>query len=672
MTRHYPRVETHFMVKREFTITNKLGIHARPAAQFVKTANRFSSEVRVLKDDDEVDGKSILGLMMLAAGHGSVITLTAEGDDAENAIQALDSHSQEQIFQGTPVSRGIAIAPVHVTARGFQAPDLYSIHEDAIAQEIRRFEYALGKTRDQLQKLQKKIETISGDEEAKIFEAHVMILNDPSIHQKVSEAIKRRKQNAEFCFYAVMQTLLEAMRRVSDPYLRERTVDIEDVSQRVLRNFKDEDHFSSPNEQHILVAYDLNPSDTAAMDRNKLLGFITEAGSVNSHTAVLARALGIPAIIGLEGAVLNFTSLAPAILDGYTGKITLHPSEETLHFYREELQRRQEARSALDSLKDQESATTDGHHITLSANIEFVSELDLIRQNRAEGIGLYRTEFFLLEGPEPPTEDQQTQIYSSVVQHVAPHGAIIRTLDAGGDKLPAEPLSESEPNPFLGWRGIRVSLSRTGLFKEQLRAILRASAHGKTGIMFPLVSGLSEVRQAREILAQCMAELDHDGIPYDRELEVGAMIEVPSAALMAEEIAQEVDFFSFGTNDLIQYTIAVDRVNHRVANLYKPTHPAVIRLMKMTTDAAKKHGIWSGVCGEMAGDLALTPLLVGLGIDELSVGPHEIPAVRKAIISLDKKECENLAHEALSLPSSPEILVLCEAMAQEKYPELLI
>lgn len=580
--------------------------------------------------------------------------------------------SNEQIFKGIPVSKGIAIGSVHVVGRGLAPPEVYSISARSVPYEIERYTRAVEKTKRQLEKLRERVESLSGEEEGRIFEAHIMILEDRTVTSRVLKSIETRLQNAEYCFYAVIENALESMRRVADPFLRERSSDIEDVGQRVLRNFSSEEPTSNIEEPRILVSYDLNPSDTISMDRSKVLGFVTEAGSVNSHTAILARALGIPAIVGLDGAVLKFTTLAPAILDGYSGKIILYPSLETRKYYDRQMVERREARVALDTLRDKPSDTIDGRHITLSANIEFANELETVKENRAEGIGLFRTEFFLLEGAEPPSEKQQTETYRKVIQGVSPHGVIIRTLDAGGDKLPAEPLSEPEPNPFLGWRGIRVSLARRDFFKEQLRAILRASAHGKVGIMFPLVSGLSEVRIAREIVQECMGELDAAGEAFDPNIEVGAMIEVPSAAIMADEIGEHVDFFSFGTNDLIQYTIAVDRVNPRVADLYKPTHPAVIRLMKMTTDAGRKHKIWTGVCGEMAGDLRFTPILVGLGVDELSVGSNEIPGVRKAILSLDFGRCQEMVEEILTLSSSEQILQKSLQMANEAYPDLLI
>ena len=581
---------------------------------------------------------------------------------------------QEKVIQGTPGSPGIAFGPVHVVARGFSAPDVYKIPESQIENEQARFELALDVTKKQLAELQQHIEKLSDDGTEKIFEAHVMLLEDPSLISKVSQAITTRQQNAEYAFYAVVQNFLESMRRLNDSYFKERAADLDDVCQRVLRNFQLEtSHLpcDRPDHQHILLAYDLSPSDTATIDRSKVQGFATEQGSVNSHTAILARSLGIPAIVGLDNIIINTETLTECILDGYTGKLILSPTAETTRHYQDRADRKQRAIKKLEELREKKTTTQDGHNITLSANIEFTTELPMVKQSGAEGIGLFRTEFYLLEGGEMPDEIEQAKVYGEVAQATRPHQTIIRTLDAGGDKIPVEPLSHPEPNPFLGWRGIRVSLTRTAMFKEQLRAVLRASTQGKLGVMFPMISGLREIRKAKELLKECMDELHQEGIPFDEKIQVGVMIEIPSAALMANEIAREVDFFSIGTNDLIQYTVAVDRINHYVADLYKPTHPAVIRLMDMTVRAAKEHGIWTGVCGEMAGDLLLTPLLVGLGIDELSVGSHKLPSIKKAVRSLSQQECAEMMTEVLTTSSSPSILALSEKMAKLHYPELL-
>lgn len=581
--------------------------------------------------------------------------------------------AEEKVYQGIPASPGIAMAPIHVIARGFSAPEVYQIDEDQVPREQERFRQAVHLTKHQLEELQSRLENLSGDNEQGIFEAHVMMIEDKSLSRKVFEAIESRRQNAEYAFYAVMQTVLEAMRRVPDPYLRERTADIEDVSQRVLRNFEADEspRHQAPDDQHILVAFDLAPSDTVSMNRRHVLGFATEQGSVNSHTAILARAFGVPAVVGIDKAVLNVVALTPAILDGYSGRMILNPTAETREHYARILDQKAKVRSELDAKRGAVTETIDGRAVTVSANMEFIDELPLVRRSGAKGIGLYRTEYLLLDGEEMPDESRQAEIYTRVCKEMSPHNVIIRTLDAGGDKLPIEPLTDPEPNPFLGWRGIRVSLARPGMFREQIRAILRASAHGKAAIMFPMISGLSEIWRSKELIRKCMDELEAEGVPFDPKLPVGAMIEVPAAALCADLLAPEVDFFSIGTNDLIQYTVAVDRVNPHVADLYRPTHPAVIRLIKKTIEAANDNDIWTAICGEMAGDVRLTPLLIGMGVEEFSVGPQQVSTVGQAIRSLSYAECAAMSDEALKHPRSQGILDLSLELARKHYPELL-
>ena len=587
----------------------------------------------------------------------------------------MPQQPKEQIYQGTPVSRGIVFGPVHIAVRGgFSAPEVHSIAESHVAREEARFSEALERTKSQLDQLRSQIESISGsDEDARIFEAHLMVLEDSVLLNKVSDSIKDRLQNAEYCFYAVMQTYLEAMRRIPDPYLRERTVDIEDVCLRVLRNFDPDESAEgeSPNEEHVLVAYDVTPSDTMAMERQNVLGFATEQGSPNSHSAILARSLGIPAVVGLQNAVFNLQALTPCILDGYDGKLIIHPTEETVAHYRQREAEKKAQSVALEQLRESESVTSDGHRITLSANIEFVYELDQVIDSGAEGVGLFRTEFFLLDGAEPPTEEEQTKMYSNVAKRLAPNPVIFRTLDAGGDKLPGEPLTTPEPNPFLGWRGIRFSLARQDLFKEQLRAILRAGVHGNVGVMFPLVTGVTEVRMAKALLVTCIEELAKRGEEFEPNIDVGVMIEVPSAAVVAGRIAQEVDFLSIGTNDLIQYTCAVDRINPKVSTLYQPTHPGVIALIEATVQGGNKAGIWTGLCGEMAADVRFLPLVLGLGVSELSVTTQLLPVVKQAVRSLNYEKCREIADLALTDNTSAEVLARTVKMAEETYPELL-
>ena len=583
--------------------------------------------------------------------------------------------NKEVVIQGTAVSPGLSFAPAHVISRGLQAPEVYPISARNIDREIQRVYKALDNTKLEISKLQKHIEEITQDTEGQIFEAHLMLLSDRTMIKRVEEAIRDRQQNAEFSFYAVLQNYSEAMRRINDPYLAERASDIDDIAQRVIRNFNTDDTCpsgdDSPEHNHIIIAHDFSPSDTASMDRNLSIGFATEQGSINSHTAILARSLGIPAVVGLQGLIIEIQEQSQTILDGYDGKLIINPKPSTIAHYQDIKLQKEAKDRLLDNLRDRQTTTTDGREIVLSANVEFKHEFPLVQTSGAAGIGLFRTEFYLLGKGEIPSEENQYQVYADAATTTHPHQAIIRTLDAGGDKLPVEPLPEPEPNPFLGWRGIRVSLTRIGMFKEQLRAILRASAHGRLGVMFPLVSGIGELMKAKAILQECMDQLDRDGIPYDPGIEVGVMVEVPSAALMANEMAKEVDFFSIGTNDLIQYTLAVDRVNKHVSKLYKPTNPAVIRLIKMTVDAANNNGIWTGVCGEMASDLELTPLLIGLGVDELSVGTHRLPRIKKAIRSLSYAECAAVADEALRCRFSSDILDLTKGLAKRSYGGIL-
>lgn len=600
--------------------------------------------------------------------------LTTTGE-IQKTTMAFIRDNQETTLIGMAISPGIAMAPMHVIARGsVSCPELYPIEEKDIAQEQARFQKAVEATKLQISKLNEHISEISGDNEELIFEAHHLLLEDPAFLKKVNTFIAERLQNAEYATFAVSQTLCESIRRTNDEYLAERASDIDDICQRLLRNFSPDDHATSISEldhQHVVLAYDITPSDTASMDRSKILGFVTEQGSANSHTAIIARSLGIPAVVGIDATILDVKSLTFIILDGYTGKVIFNPKEATLKQYRALQKHKQKQSEELSSLRNTPTETLCGKAITLAANMELAEEISYVNDSGAQGVGLFRTEFYLLHGGDIPNEQIQADTYEKVITAVSPHQTIIRTLDAGGDKLPAEPLTEQEPNPFLGWRGIRVSLSRPSMFKEQLRAILRASAHGRTGIMFPMISGCREIFQAKEILYQCMNELSNENVPFDRNIEIGVMIEIPSAALMAQEIAKHVDFFSIGTNDLVQYTVAVDRINKNVSHLYRPTHPAVIRLIKQTTQAAHDHGIWTGVCGEMASELRFTPLLLGLGVDELSVSSHMLPKIKKAIRSLHMDDCQRIADQALQLSLSQEIFDLTASFSRETYGELI-
>jgi phosphotransferase system enzyme I (PtsI) len=422
-------------------------------------------------------------------------------------------------------------------------------------------------------------------------------------------------------------------------------------------------------EPHILVAHNLTPSDTATMDRQLVLGIATDLGSRTSHTAIIARSLNIPAVVGLHDATEKLETGQHVLLDGYSGVLIVDPSPDSLAYYGEIEIRKDRVAKELEGLREISSTTSDGRHIVLSANIELPGDVASVAENGAEGIGLYRTEFLFVNRDTLPTEEEQFETYRKVAERVHPNPLIIRTFDLGGDKLAVGTVDVGdELNPFLGWRAIRFCLENIDIFKTQLRAIWRASAVGNVKVMFPMISGLEELRRAKEVLAECRGEIGEKRVG---EMEVGAMIEIPSAAISADALAREVDFFSIGTNDLIQYTIAVDRVNERIAHLYEPTHPAVLRLLKMIADAAHANDIWVGVCGEMARDVALMPLLIGLGMDELSVGSTSVPRVKMALRSLAVSECEKLVAEALKLETSSEILARCMDLATKRYGELL-
>ncbi|MEG0025375.1 MAG: phosphoenolpyruvate--protein phosphotransferase [Akkermansia sp.] len=586
--------------------------------------------------------------------------------------KALTSNPERRL-SGIPVSPGIAIGQLRVQARDSRCPDVYTITLDDVDDELARFHEALALTAKQMQVLRDRIVQMSGEKDGAIFDAHLLFLQDKVVLKKVERELVSRLQNVEYVFYAVIQNYLEVMRKVDDTYLRSRSSDMEDIMNRVLQNMRadsDEDD-QAEDDQHILVAFDLTPSDTAAMNVDHVLGFATEVGSAVSHTSILARSMGIPAVVGIEDALLETSSLQKAILDGYTGVLILNPTDETVESYHRLQKEKEKAYRALEAMRDLPTETLDGHHIRLAVNVEFPHEFGGIKDVGAEGVGLFRTEFFLLGSNKViPGEDAQTKGYSELVKGCYPHEVVFRTLDAGGDKLPSETLHRAESNPFLGWRGIRVSLSRRDLFKDQLKAILRASVYGPTGVMFPMISGLTEVLQAKSILQECRNELDAIGVPYGKDLKVGIMIEVPSAAIMADILASEVDFFSVGTNDLTQYAIAVDRVNSYVAHMFRPTHPGVIRLIDMTVKAGVDKGVPTAICGEMAGDILLLPLLIGLGASELSVGVHLVPVIRYAIRNLNYRACREMAEMAIKAPDSNTVLKLSSGLAHESYPSL--
>ncbi len=588
-------------------------------------------------------------------------------------MSATNGTPHERRFHGVGVSPGIARGTVFVHRPDDDEPPVRRVSETEIGTEIARFEAALLSTRQQILELQLRISESIGTRDAGIFDAHLLVVEDRTLIDEVLRTLQRDRFNIEHIFSQVAGRYAKTLSEIDDPYLRERALDIHDVTRRVVRNLmgKDGRDLSAITTSHLLVAHNLTPSDTAQLNRQLVLGFATDIGSKTSHTAIMARSLNIPAVVGLHDISTQLFAGDHVLLDGYNGLVILNPTDQTLWEYGELEIKKTEVEEKLTHLRETESRTIDGRHVILSANIELPEDIDLVTKCGAEGVGLYRTEFFYLNKPELPSEEDQYAAYRLVAENVKPHSVIIRTLDLGGDKFMSALNLPEELNPFLGWRAIRFCLERVDVFKTQLRAILRASAVGNVRIMYPMISGVDEVRRANALLDECRQELRAEGLAYDEHMEVGAMIEIPSAAISADLIAKEVDFFSIGTNDLIQYSIAVDRLNEHIAHLYEPTHPAIIRLIRMIVDAGHAHNLWVGVCGEMAGDIVLTPLLLGLGVDELSTGAALVPRVKRAVQSLDIAVCLKLVEDIKHLDNAADILAKCEDVAATNFPDLL-
>jgi phosphoenolpyruvate-protein phosphotransferase (PTS system enzyme I) len=584
-----------------------------------------------------------------------------------------DCGHHEKRCHGVPASPGIARGPIHVFSIETDDVVRYQVDPANVPDEIARFESALIQTRAQILEMQQQIAEAIGAKDAGIFDAHLLVVEDQTLIDEVLRKLEADHCNVEFTFQEVANRYVDSLSRIDDPYLRERAVDIQDVTRRVIRNLqgKSPRPFLSIDEPHILVAHNLTPSDTATMNREQVRGLVLDLGSRTSHTAIMAQSLGIPAVVGLHDASETLETGAPALIDGYHGLLIVHPSEETLVEYAEIERQKGAIAERLTQLRETKSTTRDGRHVVLSANIELPDEVEAVLANGAEGIGLYRTEFLYLNQKTLPTEEEQFEVYRAVAERVAPDPLIIRTLDLGGDKISEDIESGDELNPFLGWRAIRFCLENLDIFKAQLRAILRASVGANVKLMFPMISGLGEVRRGLEVVEECKAELRKEGRPFHNELEIGVMIEVPTAAIMADRLAREVDFFSIGTNDLIQYLVAIDRTNERVVHLYEPSHPSVVRLLKIVADAAHANDIWVGICGEMAGEVLFTPLLLGLGMDELSAGATLVPRVKNAVQRLAMAECEALVEEVLQLDTPAAVLARCTEMAERHYPELI-
>lgn len=578
------------------------------------------------------------------------------------------------MIRGIPVAPGVARAKILVLGQTDAGTiPRTEISKDEIPANLEQLQNALIATRQEVLKIQKRVAEVLGAKDASIFEAHLMVLEDQTLIDEVTRLMERELVNVEFAFKEVASKFVNELGKIDDEYLRERAADMRDVTSRVMNHLLgigETTDLSDLTETTIIVSHDLAPSTTATLDKKKVLGFATDIGSKTSHTAIMARAMKIPAVVGLRNATAQLTSGQSALVDGYNGLLIVNPTNQTLYNYGQIIRLKSDLDHRLNKVRHKAAETTDGHRIMLSANMAQVEDIEAVASSGAEGVGLFRSEFLYLNRDQVPDEEEQFEIYRRAAVELQPHPVVIRTLDLGGDKLPTHTNSHPEWNSFMGLRAIRICLDQPNIFRPQIRAILRASAFGNIKMMYPMISGNGELQQARKIVEQCKAELRQERIAFNENIDIGAMVEVPSAALTADSISRQVKFLSVGTNDLIQYTIAVDRMNERVAHLYEPTHPAVIRLIKMTVDSAHRNGIWAGVCGEMAGDPELVPLLLGLQIDEISVAPPLVSQIKYLIRRLSMKRVTEFAEFALSCDSSEEILIGSRELARQAAPEL--
>ena len=579
----------------------------------------------------------------------------------------------EKVYRGIAVSAGVCRGKVVVLHHARHAIVRRDVPDDSVPQEIKRFEHALVRTRQQITEVQRRVADTMSSSEADIFDAHLLMLEDRVLIEEVIKLIREQKINADFAFHTAADRYIAVLEAVEDEYLRERAADLRDLATRVLDNLlnvKQQLDLRHLTETCILVGHDLSPSTTAQLDRNFVLGFVTDIGGKTSHTAILARSLDIPAVVGAQNISEELETGDYALLDGYNGTVIVNPTDQTLFEYGQLAKIKASLGEKLREIQSQPAVTLDGKIIHLSANIEDQQDVAAVLRHGAEGVGLFRTEFLFINRDKLPTEEQQYEVYRQVAEQLKPQPVIIRTLDLGGDKFSSQLQLAEEMNPFLGWRAIRFCLAQPEVFRAQLRAILRASASGNVRMMYPMISGVDELNQANAHVEKCKAELRAEKIPFDEKMEIGAMIEIPSAALVSESLARRVSFFSIGTNDLIQYTLAADRTNEKVSHLYEPTHPSILRLIKMTVDAAHANGIWVGVCGEIGGDPVLAPLLIGLGVDELSAAPSAIDSVKYIIRRIKNEEALQLATFALQCESPSEIAARCQEFAYQTAPSL--
>ncbi|MBU4478130.1 MAG: phosphoenolpyruvate--protein phosphotransferase [Candidatus Omnitrophica bacterium] len=564
----------------------------------------------------------------------------------------------KKVIKGIAVSPGIGIGRVFIWDSEEYTISRHVLPENKLPLEITRFEEALIKTRTEILEIQKKIAKEMGVEHAEIFDAHLLVLEDRMLIEEVINKIKKEKINVEYAFVIVLKKYTNIFLKMDDEYLRERLVDIQDVGKRIIRNLlgKQKQGFFELDEKVVIVATNLSPSDTAQMHKEKVIGFATDMGARTSHTAILARSLEIPAVVGLKTLTPAVKNGDIIIIDGNNGNVIINPPRPIIRKYQIEKKKFLDFEKGFSRFKTLPAVTKDGHPVVIGANIEFPEELASVIDHGAQGIGLYRTEYMYLNRTDLPTEEEHFLAYKKVAQCMKKNTVVIRTMDIGGDKFLSHLNLPMEMNPLMGIRAIRFCLAQPEIFKTQLRGILRASVYGNLKIMYPMISGIDELRKANEILDEVKQELRRKRIPFNKDIEVGIMIEVPSAALIADILAKEVSFFSIGTNDLIQYALAVDRVNEKIAYLYEPAHPAILRLIKSIIDIGHSEGLWVGMCGEMASEPVFVLILLGMGLDEFSASAVSVPEIKKVIRSVTLEQSQEVAAEVLTLQSGREIL----------------
>lgn len=572
--------------------------------------------------------------------------------------------------RGISASQGIVIGTAFVRDSDRVSVPRSVVDPDRVEHEVERFSRALADTSRDLRALTQDIAGKMGDDHARIFDAHLLILSDATLLDDTAAIIRKERLNAAAAFDKVINVFISSIGSIADEYLKERTIDVQDVRKRVLRSLLGGVPASAqrPQTPSIIVAHELSPSDTAQLDRSTVQAYVTDLGGRTSHTAIIARSQGIPAVLGLENLVERVETGDTMIVDGNTGVVIVNPGPRTIANYREEIARFHALEEQLLLLTAYPAQTLDGRTFSLCANLDAANEVDSVIEHGGQGVGLFRTEYFFISQEYLPGEEEQYKVYRQVTEKMAGKPVVIRTLDIGGDKIASYLHRSPELNPFMGWRGIRFCLTRKDIFKTQLRAIYRASAHGNVKIMFPMISQIEEIVKTKEICAEVREELARDRYKFNPDVPLGMMVETPSAVALADQFAREVDFFSIGTNDLIQYTMAVDRGNSKIAHLYQHLHPSIVRMLRLTATAARRHNVHLAVCGEMAGDLMAVPILVGLGIDEFSVSPNVIPEVKRMIRSVTFDECRALVRRVSHLRMTAEIESEIEAFLKSHTP----